>query len=210
VLTSINTTMPGSLSAGGGEDSYQANLLRGVTGPHTNTCEVAAFELLSPHTTVSPKTHEAHECRQQVVARLSDSVHAGELAPGDRTRLLASSSQALHAFCGDFEVPPTDILRTRVCTANELNRTLGRLSAANRRTALVLDVGSSLHAVGVTAVHADFCGLTSTWTPFSDGSLVHMDEIFPLLNQKPNVFTQVASGASTVTNVISLPPEHMQ
>jgi hypothetical protein len=193
------------------ESSYQQNRSLGVTGPHSLACEPAAFERISQRP-VSPHTNELYNQWGRTAAELGQSVSSNPVA---RAKALDSGTAALSALCGDLRIGSSDIVRQRAKTPDELRFLLAGLATAKRRTALVLDMGPYLHAVGITSVVEDYCTLTGTWTPV-DGDEpelgrerpVNMGSVFPLLNQrKPDALSLLTTGLRTVTNVISLPPE---
>jgi hypothetical protein len=193
------------------ESSYQQNRSLGVTGPHTLTCEAAAFERLSLRP-VASRTNELYNQWGRTAAALGHRVLSDPMA---RAQALDSGTTALGALCGDLGIDTSDVVRSRAKTPDELRYMLNGLATAKRRTALVLDMGPYLHAVGISSVVEDYCTLTGTWTPV-DGDEpelgrerpVHMETVFPMLNQRqPDAFSLLATGARTVTNVISLPPE---
>jgi len=183
------------------EESYQRNVLRGVTGPETGTCLLASFDRLSPHTAIRPQTYDAYDRLRHAY------VEAGCEASGITVSDVSSQMKRLMATAiRELGVPTQkNVVRTRAKNADQLDMKLQKLARGGFRTCVYLDVGG-LHAVGVEEVSEGIYDTKSTWTPIRSQATV--EDIFAYLDQSPRLRSRPNAHHTTpIINIFALPPE---
>jgi len=186
------------------EASYQLNVQRGVTGPHTATCLMAAYDRISAVTGVHTQTYEQYEAlRERYVEATGDN---SNFVPQDIVKNFAALKIEFRRQLG---VEGTkNIVGLRANSKPELQRALGKLTTGGFRPAVYLDTGG-LHAVGVVNRGNDYYDVRSTWSPFPANEPVHLSDLFGMLDLPPRHRKRENSSRKTVQewNVVALPPE---
>jgi hypothetical protein len=185
------------------EQSYQLNVKRGVTGPETETCLLAAYDRITSRGEVRPETYQQYQdLRRQYVEATND---APEFIPID---IIRDFRQIKEQFRRELGVAGTkNIVCVRAKTKDELYHSLGNLSQGGFRPAVYLDT-DGLHAVGTISLDDEYYDLRSTVTPFEEDMPVSVGEIYEYLYQFSRIHKKVGGRRThKESNIIALPPE---
>src|SRR4051812_48444918 len=106
------------------EASYQSNVRRGVTGPRTSTCLMAAYDRISLKHGISPATYSAYEdLRMGFVAVVGD---GSNYVPRE---IREQFGRIKIRFRHELGVrTPRNVLEAKVDTVEELDQLLYRLT----------------------------------------------------------------------------------
>ena len=184
------------------ERSYQRNLELQVTGRHTDTCLLAAYDRISKRHEISTETYITYN------ELAYDQYEASQANPGLINNTLRQRYADMRVrFRKELGVETSkNIVETRVDTPEYLRQALSHLAIGGFRTAVYLEL-EGLHAVGVIQVDDEHYDIKSTKSPFPDEP-VTVDDIYGKLDRyqrtrrRPN-----ARKTQKAVNIVALPPE---
>ena len=184
------------------EESYQINVRRGVTGPQSATCELAAFDRFTVRGGIQPQTYEQYN--DLYYDNLAATGGATDYVPRDIDERHRAIARDVYQQLGVISTRNT--IDRRVKTFDEFQDTLDNLATGGFRTAVHL---KGLHSVGVKRIEPGFYDVRSTSSPFPEGEAVAVENLFDHLDLTARMRVRASNSRRTYVepNIIALPPE---
>jgi hypothetical protein len=187
------------------EESYWANVERGITGPHVGTCILASLDRISLRHGIQPGTYTAYS---EMTDTYEEQVGYGtNYVPPDFVARVREMENRAFAELG---VPnPRAVRWTSARSTAELEAVLTRLASGGFRVAVL----SSSHAVGLIRLQPSLYEVRSNRPTLQNAkSGVSVQKIFEFMGKPDRIRRRPHSSRKTdlEPNIVALPPEPRQ
>lgn len=190
------------------EASYQRNLMLGVTGGETLTCQLAALDRVSQSHEISTDTYRAYDCLQGNYERLTES---GDLDPVGKwpNQLTPAWNAVNQMWSRELGARSYRAVKWRYAeTASQLAGLLDAYFEKQCRIAISIEAGDLFHhSLGLIPAGEDRFLTRGTWSLFEEDEAVAATVLFDQMHHQPEIYEFDGQQFSELHNVMILPPE---